>query len=432
MIRFEGAGYEICGENTCILASISGKSEALKVPAAVFSKEGEIYRIIGISSQPEGVAVNSISFDEQSEITVVPAWIIRKCRLIFVLPPRIKRIQSIKPSFFSNRPKIVPGNCDQRFVSTCGSHITMNNFPLELVFPIKYRKRYIIRETTRFISSKAFEYNNNINFVVFPSSVECIGDFSFNWCKNLRFIKFKRNSKLKRIGKSSFSSTAIKSADIPANVEVIEDSSFAGCEDLKSITFSKDSRLKRIGAASFHSTRLEFINIPASVEFIGESSFVYCLKLKSIFFTNDSKLERIEASSFHRSSIESIVIPPSVEEIGDWAFWSCLNLRSVTFSEGSKLKKIGKFSFDSTSIEAIEIPANVEEVGGKAFKNNKELRTVTFLNESNIRLIGKDVFSECPYLTDLRLPRKSAKSWITEKVIFLYHYLMNSPGHSNE
>lgn len=109
---------------------------------------------------------------------------------------------------------------------------------------------------------EAFAENIHITTVVIPSSVENIGKGSFYQCENLRFIIFKKNSRLKKIESCSFLFAALESVDIPSSVEEIKGMAFNYCRNLRSVNFSKDSRLKRIGYNAFGSTAIESIEIP--------------------------------------------------------------------------------------------------------------------------------------------------------------------------
>lgn len=73
----------------------------------------------------------------------------------------------------------------------------------------------------------------------------------FSSCSNLKSITFHKDSKLKRIGKFSFFSTALESVDIPSNVEKIGDHAFFGCRNLRSVKYQGDKRLIRIGKDAF-------------------------------------------------------------------------------------------------------------------------------------------------------------------------------------
>lgn len=360
LIHLEEASYKICGDDCCLFLSIFEDCDSYIVPTSISTREGKNYRVIGILPQSywnDGIAAN-ISFEESSEITCVPLSFIGRCSSIFVLPPKIKRVLGSNPLNF---PKIKSIMHDRMFVSTTESLVMMNHFPLEVAYYHSLRKKCFIRETVRFVGDYSFSWNKRISSIIFPASVEYIGNYSFYECRNLKFISFRKNSRLKIIGKDSFYRTAIKSVDIPSNVIEIGDSAFGSCLYLKQITFQDYSRLKRIGFSAFSVSIIESINLPSSVEEIGDYAFDNCRKLKIITFSENSRLKIIGEYSFKLTAVESVNIPSSVEEIRDNAFICCRNMKSLTFHEDSKLKTIGKWAFFYTEIKSVDIPPSVKE-----------------------------------------------------------------------
>lgn len=169
-----------------------------QVPSAIFSDDGKKYIIIGIHEYFQYNNVNSLSFDESSEIMQIYSSVIRQCKSIFNLPPKIKIVQSsVNCSLiFKGAPKIISEKKGEMFVSTSGSRVIVNNYPYEIVYQQSFRQKYFIRETTRLVGAHSFYYNRNVISVVIPSSVEFIGHSSFQNCANLQSISFKKNSKL--------------------------------------------------------------------------------------------------------------------------------------------------------------------------------------------------------------------------------------------
>lgn len=199
----EGDEYETLVDDFCFLRSVNDQHDRFNVPSSILSTTGKRYQVVGISPHVKMSSVGVVSFDESSEVTEVRTSFIRPCTSIFILPPRIKRVRGSKATPNNNNPKIVSANGFKAFVSTCGSHIIMNHFPLEVAYEHFERHRIQIRETVRIIGDHSFYGKLNIISVSFPSSVECIGDGAFDECTNLRNVNFKANSKLKKIGDCS-------------------------------------------------------------------------------------------------------------------------------------------------------------------------------------------------------------------------------------
>jgi len=108
------------------------------------------------------------------------------------------------------------------------------------------------------IGANAF-YKCNFISVLIPSSVKVIKERAFEYCRQLRQVVFKNNSRLK----------------------VLENNTFNGCLALEKINLS--SSLEEIGTSTFRFCRsLEKINIPDSVKILGEFVFANCYKLKEV------------------------------------------------------------------------------------------------------------------------------------------------------
>lgn len=130
-----------------------------------------------------------------------PVSFIGLCRLIFIFPPKMRRVFGSSAKYF---PKIDAGESSLKYVSTVGSLVIVNHFPLELAYQHSFSRQFFIRETTRFVGDHSFNQNISIKIVVFPSSVELIGDLAFSECHAIRIIRFKKEFKFKIIGKNSF------------------------------------------------------------------------------------------------------------------------------------------------------------------------------------------------------------------------------------
>ncbi len=274
-----------------------------------------------------------------------------------------------------------------------------------------------------YVSCTSFE---NLRKVTIGPNVENIGDRIaeplgssgvFRGCKNLAVVEFQQPSQLKKIGASTFFSSAIKNITIPASVEEIGDQAFMQCSQLTSITWEAGSALRTIGKQTFSScSALESVVLPQSIESVGdlafsdsralksvsiegtptalqslgEGTFNYCEalesvptipaaqtsmgemfylcgNLKSVEFAENSQLESIADNAFLKSGIESIVIPKNVKSIGQSAFESCPNLVSIEFEEGSVLETIGNQAFRYTTLQSITFPDGLKTIGNSAF-----------------------------------------------------------------
>jgi hypothetical protein len=263
---------------------------------------------------------------------------------------------------------------------------------------------------------------------------------------------------LKRIDKSAFSSSGLKSVRIPPKVEFIGEGCFWHCESLTEIIFENDSNLKRIDKSAFSSSGLKAVRIPPKVEFIGEYCFCECKSLNEVIFERSSSLEEIGRSAFAGSAVESIdipekckvldgaliglksfsvssmnvffiaeedmlmsfdkkrliqyfgllsqiVIPSCVEFIAEQCFRRCKSLNELIFENDSNLKRIDKYAFSSSGLKSVQIPAKVESIGEGCFSHCESLNEVIFESDSNLKRIGKGAFSSCG-VKSVRIPAK--------------------------
>lgn len=145
---------------------------------------------------------------------------------------------------------------------------------------------------------------------IIPEDIECIGDYAFNGC------------------------TELKSIHIPASVYYeISPCTFSYCSNLESITVSPDnpyysSEGNCLLYGSYLIRGCKASVIPDNVRKIGELAFSGCSPLSSINIPDG--VTSIGKSAFIGcSSLTSITIPANVTNVGDSAFEGCENLKTV-------------------------------------------------------------------------------------------------------
>ena len=144
--------------------------------------------------------------------------------------------------------------------------------------------KYSIREGTKYINDRAFDFCVKLVSITIPESVMYVGDSAFGECHNL--------SEVKNSGK----------------IETVGDFSFAGCRSLKSVKFNEG--LVKMGGSVFKGcVSLHSVYIPSSVTFFGDvfpsrgiwlhanrvTTFDYCESLKDIIIPvgSRSKFEKL-------------------------------------------------------------------------------------------------------------------------------------------
>ena len=263
---------------------------------------------------------------------------------------------------------------------------------------LNFRRVYSVKEGTKIICDRAFDWCCSLSNIVIPDSVASIGKEAFMYCVLLKSISIPKSviclngnpfvdwdGKLECLSPDfiyeddvllnenkskiiSFRNKNIELYAIPDSVISIGDRAFSGCRSLSSIVIPNS--VNSIGDRAFFGCRsLSCIVIPDSVTNIGEGAFSGCSSLSSIVIPNS--VTSIEKGAFYYcSSLSSIVIPDSVTSIGDTTFANCHSLSSIVIP--SSVTSIGKCAFSyCRSLSEIVIPSSVTSIGDSAFHKCK-------------------------------------------------------------
>ena len=291
------------------------------------------------------------------------------------------------------------------------------------------RGAYSVKEGTRIICDRAFDWCCSLSNIVIPDSVASIGKEAFLYCFSLKSISIPKSviylngnpfvdwdGKLECLSPDfiyeddvlfnenkskiiSFRNKNIELYAIPDSVISIGDRAFSNCHSLSNIVIP-DS-VTSIGDRAFtQCCSLSNIVIPDGVTSIGEGAFSGCSSLSSIVIPNS--VTSIEKGAFYSCrSLSSIVIPDSVTSIEQATFANCPSLSHIVIPNSVTSIEKGAFSRCS-SLSHIVLPDSVTCIGDSAFNDCRSLSNIVIPN--NVTSIEKGTFSGCSSLPSIFIP----------------------------
>ena len=141
-------------------------------------------------------------------------------------------------------------------------------------------------ETKKRIKALEYDEDCSLRSVVISDTIEEIGREAFNFCRNLKDIKF--GSGLKRIDREAFyGCDSLESIIFPESLESIEEKAFSSCDSLSSV---------RVGSA---------------LSYIGEGAFAYCESLENIYISSDNEFfSSIDGILYDEEGTKMVLYPP--------------------------------------------------------------------------------------------------------------------------
>lgn len=237
--------------------------------------------------------------------------------------------------------------------------------------------------------------NSTYSRVTISSPVKSIGQYAFQDCKNLTYVKI--SEEVTAIQPYTFSGcSSLTDVVMPDGIEQIGDEAFLNCHNLAYIHhYSKNVQngahllgwptlLTKVGFYSFHSCK--FSDIPTSLHYIGDYAFSDCLNLTSVRIP--ATVSYIGMNPFQGcSGIESIVV-----DSDNPAYDSRNNCNAIVYTNydriisgcknttmPSDIKSIWERSFYSLDMSSITIGQNVADIGRGAFGACYKLKRVRSL-----------------------------------------------------
>ena len=267
-----------------------------------------------------------------------------------------------------------------------------------------------------------------------PETVESIGGYAFQNCRNLQNIVLPHN--LRYILTSAFAKcTSLVSIELPDSVEKIAARVFDGCTSLVDIKLSDNIKKLSLGVFS-DCVGLQAIKVPLMTKNIAEEAFAGCVSLRSIHipelvkkidesaFVGCENLEEITVDENNAkysasdnvlydkhetrlircpSSYDNFIVPELVSAIGKNAFNCCKKLKTVYLPP--YLMRIEEYTFaNCEALETIDIPDNVVAIKRGAFENCPNLEYINISESSSLRKIDDYAFYGCRKLKKIFMP----------------------------
>ncbi|MBE5741139.1 MAG: hypothetical protein E7351_01215 [Clostridiales bacterium] len=236
------------------------------------------------------------------------------------------------------------------------------------------------------LESGTFDYCEGITNVIFPESLEYIGDYAFANCTGLP-ADFTIPSQVKEIGEYAFQYTNIENLTLEG-VEKIGNLTFLGCTSLVSIVLP--STLTEITNFAFSGcTNLTNMNYLGTLEQWCNINFNYSVA-NPTYYTKKLIIQGEEVKG-HIDITQDFAN-------GQFTFVNCEDIDSVAF--GDNVTRVNSGIFEGTGITQIILPESVNYIGGAAFKNCSNLVSVAINFDDYIGL-GFDTFDGCENLENI-------------------------------
>lgn len=239
---------------------------------------------------------------------------------------------------------------------------------------------YSVKNGTKVICDYAFGDSRDLENIIIPGSVTCLGDMVFYYNGPSRFTIPKS---IRTITGNPF---------VKCSLKLTCESSFFTIEDEGLYDKDKQILISIYDAEEYRQT----ISINQNIKVIGRNAF------NGIFLDGNP-----------------LIIPDTVIYIADEAFRDTI----MDIKLPSKLIEIGESAFEHSYLKKVQIPNTVQNIGPKAFYWCEQLKEVIL--PTNIKTIEKETFSSCKELTAIHIPEgcisiKEMAFWSCYKLIDVY------------
>ena len=314
-----------------------------------------------------------------------------------------------------------------------------------------YIKSVVIPEGVKSIGNGAFVYQNQLEYVSLPNSVERIGDSAFGRCSFSKTRKLILPKSLKYLGYGAFGDdyppkTSIITIVIQENVDSIDAFALSYMHNLKKViiltdkepvTFDTSGRtygpFYDSGNPVFYSSwstgywkglygeKCEYIGnyfeedgityVPTSISpmtcdvidcnYSSDVSSSIIIPSEVTHSGVTFKVNNIRSDAFNSNDYIKEIICNNNGSVNASAFANCISLVSITF--GDKITSIGSSVLENcTNLTKVVLGQSINSIPDKSFANCERLSEVAY--KGRIREIGSQAFANCSSLVSFNLP----------------------------
>ena len=214
------------------------------------------------------------------------------------------------------------------------------------------------------VSNNFCRENLNITKVIFPNTIEDIGNYAFYKCENLSEINMPDS--IKHISQYAFAyCKRLSEINMPNSITIVSQYAFMYCSNLTSVVLSDN--LNNVSIGCFGAcTMLKEVKLPKNLLSIHSQAFYNCERLEEISIPNGCT--DIEKECFMGCiNLKHISIPQSVKTIGNSCFSGCSNLEHIFFYD--TITSLSNNLFYKSGLVNFTVSSSITKIGSKAFYN---------------------------------------------------------------
>ena len=217
--------YEVIGIKELRLVCCNDTSSVVNIPTKI-THNGLTYKITAIGFEAFANKSNMTTVAIPKSVKSINTWAFHNCVNLtnFTIPKAVKHIESTafhNTAFYNNKDN---WEGDVLYKDDC-----------LLVADTLLRGAYTVKEKTRLIADRAFDYCKELTSISIPNSVAHIGFGAFSDCSALTSIVIPHSVRIIE-NITFYKCKSLTSIVIPSSITNIVNSAFDGCNNIKTVT----------------------------------------------------------------------------------------------------------------------------------------------------------------------------------------------------